>query len=452
MGLRPGPAALKILCIDTDSNALDFLMRCQKWGHEVMWFDKQKKDGTDRRAGEGIVPKLRDWDALRSKWIGWADLIYLPANNHYLAMLEPYRAMGYPVFGTNAAGAKWEIDRAEGQRVMKAAGLNVIPGREFHDYEAAIAYVKKHQRAFVSKPSGEADKALSYVADSARDLIYMLDRWSKNPKYVASAAEHGFILQEKKSGCEMGAGGWFGPGGWSCVWEESFEFKKLMDGDLGVNTGEQGTLVRFVRKSKLADMVLAPLTEQLHAIDYVGCVNVNGCIDEAGQYWPFEFTMRDGWPASHNHTSLHEGDPAQWMLDLIQGEDTRAVKFDTCSISLVVAIPDYPYSHLTAKEVEGVPVWGASDTEHVHLSEVMLGEAPTDNGTMLPCYLTAGDYVLIVTGTGDTITGARRSAYAAVQKISIPNSPSWRLDIGRGKLVEALPKIQRLGFATGLSY
>lgn len=447
---------MKILVIDTCSNALDFLMRCQRYGHEVMWWNKMRKDGTERRAGEGIVPLLRDYEALRKKWIGWADLIYVPDNTAYLDLLEPYRRMGYPIYGTNKASTEWETDRAAGQAIMKKAGMAIIPGKEFNDHDAAIAHVLKEGRAFVSKPSGEADKAQTYVSDSAADLVYMLRRWQENPKYVAAAKADGFILQEKKTGCEMGAGGWFGPNGWASYWEESFEYKKLMDGDLGVNTGEQGTLIRFVRQSKLADQVLKPLAKALKAVEYVGCVNVNCIIDDKGQPWPLEFTMRDGWPATHNHASLHLGDPAQWMLDLINGKDTREVQLDTCSISVVMSIPDYPYSHLTSKEVCGIPIYGATDREHVHLSEVMLGEeVPVQVGDKvveMPCYVTAGDYVLVVTGTGETITGARRSAYAAVDKIKIPNSPSYRLDIGRSKLVTNLARIQKHGYANGLTY
>jgi phosphoribosylamine--glycine ligase len=85
----------------------------------------------------------------------------------------------------------------------------------------------------------------------------------------------------------------------------------------------------------------------------------------------------------------------------------------------------------------------------------MLGDAPCQAGEKvveMPCLLTAGDYVLVATGVGETITGARKSAYTAVKKVSIPNSPGYRLDIGRSKLVEQLPKIQRLGFARGLAY
>ena len=447
---------MRVLCIDSDSNALDFLMRCKAWGHECRWFDRPRKDGSERRAGEGIITKIRDYDSIWSKWLGWADLIYLPGNEFYLERLEPYRMIGYPIYACNAEASQWESDRALGQRVMKKAGLQTIEGKEFHDYESAIAHVKRAGEPLVSKPSGEADKALSYVAHSAADLVYMLAKWSKNPKYRADAKEHGFILQAKKVGCEMGIGGWFGPGGWCGMWEEAFEFKKLMNDDLGVNTGEQGTLTRFVKKSLLAEKVLKPLTKALREVDYVGCVNVNCIIDEDGVPWPLEFTVRDGWPATHNQCALHEGDPAQWMRDLIDGKDTREVRYDEAAISVVVSMPDYPYSHLTAKETEGIPIYGAGDFEHVHLSEAMLcPSVPVQAGEKvveMPCYVTAGDYVMVVTGTGETITGARRSAYTALDKIKIPGNPMWRTDIGRGKLVETIPRIQALGYASGLSY
>ena len=446
---------MRLLILDSEACSLDLAIRAQLAGHEVKAWFKPHKNGDACAVGNGIVEKVKDFDEIKRKWLDWADLIYVPMNDHYISMLEPYRRAGYPIFGANEAAVKWEADRAEGQRIMKKCGLNIIPGEEFHDYDSAIAHVRQLGKAFVSKPSGEADKAMSYVADTAADLCYMLERWKKNDKYRADASKHGFILQEKKLGCEMGVGGWFGPGGWCSYWEEDFEYKKFMDGDVGVNTGEQGTLVRFVKDSKLAQIALEPLTEALREIEYVGCVNVNGCIDEEGEYWPFEFTMRDGWPATHNHCSLHEGDPVQWMLDLVNGKDTRKVRLDECSISVVVTIPEYPYSHMTAKQVEGIPIYGARDLEHVHLCEAMMGEAPVQAGdkvVQMPNLVTAGDYVLVVTGTGETITGARRSAYAAVGKIKIPNSPQWRLDIGRSKLVENLPRIQEHGFAAGLSY
>lgn len=446
---------MKILCIDVGSNALDWLMRCQAHGHDVRWYDKPRPDGTDRHAGEGIITKIRDYDELRRKWIGWADLIYLPDNTHYLEMLEPYRQIGYPIFGCNVDAVKWELDREIGQKVMEECGMPVIDGKTFHDYTSAIAYVKKQGKAFVSKPSGDGERAMSYVANSAADLVYMLERWNKIPKYVKAAKEDGFILQTKIDGIEMAVGGWFGPDGWSKYWIENWENKKLMNGDLGVNTGEMGTTVRAVRKSKLAEQVLKPATEHLHRVGYVGYVDVNCMITHDGTPYPLEWTMRDGWPIRHNLTHLIEGDPAQWMLDKVNGKDTLKIRTDEVCISVLMALPDFPYSKITNKELCGIPIYNGEDMEHLHWSEVMIGTAPREvNGKVvdLPGPVTAGDYVMIATGSGGTITGARRSAYSALKKVKIPNSPFYRTDIGAGRLKKQLPELQAMGYATGLSY
>lgn len=421
-----------------------------------MWYDRPRKDGTPRMAGHGIIDKVKDFDDLRKKWIGWAELIWVVDNVIYLDMMEPYRKMGYPIFGCNIEGAKLELDREAGQKMFRESGLKTIDSKTFHDYGAGAAYVKKMGIPMVSKPSGDANKALSYVAPDAASMVYMMeDRWAKNPDYVKAAKKDGFIVQERKYGCEMAVGGWFGPGGWAEYWCENFEFKKFMDGDLGVNTGEAGTLVRYTKKSKLADKVLKPLEKSLSSIDYVGYVDINCIITPDGTPWPMEATMRHGWPISHNQTALHQGDPAQWMLDLLNGYDTLEVSTNLC-VSVVVTIPDFPYSKLSNKEVCGIPLYNACDMEHIHLSEVMIGkDVPVQCGdkvVRMPCYVTSGDYVMVVTGMGKTISGARKSAYTAIDKIKIPNDPQYRLGIGKGKLVKTLPEIQAMGYAKGITF
>lgn len=440
-----------LLIIDADSNGLDVAMRAQLAGWQVIWFNRPKHDCP---AGRGIVKLETDLEQVRKKWLGWADLIWATGNSKYVEFLEPYRRLGYPIYGANVEATKWEVDRAEGQRIMKECGLQIIPGREFRDYDSAAAYVKRHGKPFVSKPSGEADKSLSYVAESAADLCYMLGKWARNEKYRSDARNYGFILQEKKVGCEIGVGGFFGPHGWSSAFEENFEFKKLMPGDVGPNTGEQGTVMRYVKKSKLADVALKPLTKKLREIGYVGCVDVNCIIDEQGGVWPLEFTMRDGWPAKHNQIALHDGDPAQFMLDLVEGHDSLNVKDGEISISVVVSIPPYPYSDYADKECIGFPIYGM-DLKHVHLCEAQLDDdvpVQIDGKVVdMPCYATAGDYVAVVTGIGETISGARRSAYTAVKKLKVVGSMMFRDDIGQ-KLSEKIPQIQKHGFATGLTY
>jgi len=447
---------MRILVLDTSSNCLDWLIRCSDHGHDVLWYDRPRDGGDPRHAGEGIVKKVRDLKEVQRKWIDWADLIYMPDNTYYVDMLEPLRINGYPVFAAGRAAAKMELDRQHGQDLMKSHGIPIMESVSFNDYDAAIAHVKKHPEMLVSKPSGDANKALSYVANNAGDMVYMLQRWKGREDLRAAARREGFILQEKKVGIEMAVGGWFGPGGWSKWRYENWENKKLMNGDLGVATGEMGTLSRPVLQSKLAKQVLDPIEPYLKKIGYVGYIDNNCIIDDKGRPWPMEWTMRDGWPLRHNVLAQMKGDPADWMLDLFHGKDSiKFVDKEVC-VSVVMAIPDFPYSKLTNKEVSGIPVYGAAeDREHIHPSEVMLGEAPIEiDGKVInaPQWVTSGDYVLVATGTSATIGGARRSVYAALSKVKLPNSPFYRTDIGRGRMTKQLPKLQAMGYAAGLEF
>jgi len=213
-----------------------------------------------------------------------------------LQFMEPYRLKGYPILAPSVEAAALELDRDAGQKAMKEVGINIMESKAFHDYDAAIAFVKKNPQFLVSKPSGDANKALSYVASDPADLVYMLNRWKGNEALRKAAKAEGFILQERKYGIEMAVGGWFGPGGWSQWFYENWEYKKLMADDLGVNTGEMGTLSRMVKRSKLAEQVLLPMTPILERLGYVGYID-NNCIIDADGPWPMEFTMRDGWPS-----------------------------------------------------------------------------------------------------------------------------------------------------------
>jgi phosphoribosylamine--glycine ligase len=442
------------LAIDGWTHCLDFLMRAQDAGHTVLWYQKPRKDGQDILAGEGIVPRTSDFPALAKKWLDWADLIYVPDNKAYGDFLEPYFEKGYPIWGANLAARKLELDRQAGQESFRKAGLAVIEGKTFHDYDAAIAYVEKRGVPCVSKPSWDAGSELSYVAPDAASMVYMLDRWKHNPDLRREAKKHGFIIQDRIDGIEMGVAGWFGPGGWSQVIEENFEYKKLMDGDLGPNTGEQGTVLRFVKRSKLFEQVLAPCTELLKKTKYVGNASINCMIEPDGKPRPMEWTLRDGWPAKHNQVSLLKGDPAKWMLDLLNGYDTiQMQKAGLLSVSVVYTIPPYPYPRGQVKDVRRIPVYHAGDAERIHPVEMMMCECPVQVGkkvARLTNPATAGDYVLVATGKGETVAEARSDAYKAVRKITMPNSPAYRLDIGRGRMGKQLPALQKMGYATGI--
>lgn len=445
---------MRILLIDNGGLMADFALRCQDAGHDVRWYIRQTRmtEGIGKGLLSGKSKLVDDYQP----WARWADLIFLSDSVRYLVEMDRWRAEGICVVGPGVEGAAWEIDRHVGQKVLKQAGVKVPEFKTFDDYDSAIAYVKREGRAFVSKPCGdEEDKSLSYVAKSPADMVYMLERWKKNHRH-----KDAFILQERVKGVEMAVGGWYGPEGFMPGWCQNWEFKKLMAGDTGPATGEMGTIVRIVERCKLADMVLKPVEAKLEEMGYIGYVDVNCIIDEAGTPWPLEFTMRPGWPLFNIQCGMmkEDEDPANWLYDLAEGKPKNPFRMNEVACGVVMVIPDFPFSLFTRKDVHGIPIYNLNEKNRyrrqIHPCEVQWGEAPTDvDGKVvnLPCLTTAGDYLLVGSGVGQSVRDSRAKAYRALESLDVPNSPFWRPDIGQ-RLKKQLPLIQSKGFGTGLIF
>lgn len=443
---------MKVLLIDPGSYFLDFALRCRESGHEVRWFLGPLAGGEVSPVGAGFgFKKVNSWEA----HMKWADMIVVSDNAKYTYFLETWRKQGYPIFGANRSTTEWELDRNKGQEVMKKAGINVIPSVEFKNYNEAISYVKTNMKRYVSKPNGDAEKSLSYVSKSPADLIFMLERWKKNNKLKDS-----FILQEFHGGIEMAVGGYFGPGGFNNFVLENFEHKKLMNDDKGVNTGEMGTVMKYIpfEQSRLAEEVLRPIEGELYRQGYTGYIDVAVIIDKHGEIWPLEFTSRFGWPLSQIVNSLHETqDACEWMFDLLSGFDSFYPSTNVAT-GVVVAMPDFPYSRFTRKETTGFPLYGIKEEDYIcgdiHLAECMYDKAPVEeNGKIIEkdMVVSAGDYTFIASGTAPTISKSIDMAYKNIDKIELPNSPMYRTDIGK-RLEKQIPELQKNGFATDWTY
>jgi len=440
---------MRVLIVDPPGHGLDLAIRAAQAGHEIKL--AIRNDERTKHIGHGFVEVVRD----HKEWLRWAQLTVCTDNSLYLLDLDRHRQEGGLIIAPSQEAARWELDRKFGQDVFRKAGIDTATSKEFHSYSDAIAFVKKTMGRFVSKPCDDAnaDKALSYCSSGPDDMIYMLERWERSDKLRGS-----FILQEFIPGIEMSAAGWFGPHGFHEGFEEAFEFKKLMNGECGPATGEQGTVMRYTKRSKLADKVLTPLTDSLAKLGYVGDVAVNCIIDDKGKPWPLEFTMRLGWPAFQLQTALLKGDPIQWLHNLATGTPDSPFFLDRVAIGVVLSVPDYPYSRITRREVTGIPIFNVTQQlmEHIHPCEMMVTDCFNEvNGELvkMPTLATAGDYVLVMTATDDTVQGARRKVYRRLEKVkkAMPGSPMFRTDIGM-RLSTQLADLQRMGYAKGLNF
>lgn len=437
---------MKVLIMDMkddEGTGMDLALRAQEHDHEVHYWTSKPHP-----AGEGLVDKIKDWNSS----MAWAELVVLTGNCDYPPGFDKEFASDRPIFGTNPKAAEMELDRGKGQEVLDRYGIETLPYEVVSSPEDAIKFLVAEGKPYAMKPwGGASDKSMTAIPKTVDEAIFTIQKWKKEGCFKGQ-----LMLQECVEGVEMGISGFFGPGGWSSAIEESFEHKKLMNEDLGGNTGEMGTVIRHVSKSLLFDRVLEPLSDYLHLCGFVGDCSVNCIIDDKGVPWPLEFTVRLGWPDFCIRQEVVKGDPVEWMRDLIYGRDTLRVS-EAVAVGVVMAHGDFPLSHVDPPELwSGYPITGITDEnwEHFHAQQVADGSFPVlRNGSVstIRGLVTAGPYVGLAAGSGGTVRSAARKAYKTAWEISWASNVMFRTDIGE-RLREDLPKIQKFGYAKDMVY
>lgn len=437
---------MRILLIDTSAFFLDFALRAEAQGHDVRVFVAPDEVDSHRVSiGDGLIRKVPSWEGSMK----WADLILVSDNCRYMKLLEGWRRRGFPIFSANVEGTSWEMDREKGQKVLKSVGISCLPEVRFSNYDQAIAHQRAHMDVrYVCKPCKDVDKALSYVSKSGKDMIFMLEHWKRTIKKPCP-----FIFQEFCPGIEVAVGGWMGRNGFLSHVLENFEFKKLMNDEKGPNTGEMGTVMKYVSfaESKLALELLAPVEAELIRCGYTGYIDVAVMLGTEGPrkglLSPLEFTSRHGWPLFCIQQALHI-DVAEWMKDALDGRDTFQPTSEI-ALGVFVGMPDFPGHHLKEDELSGFPIWGITKSNrfNFHPFNMKLGEGIDDAGKKVPMMVSAGNALCIVTGTGISVSRAKKAAYDNLSQFEIPNSPMYRTDIG-DRIEKQLPVLQKYGYCT----
>lgn len=438
---------MNVLIIDVETLGLDFALHCAAWGHSVKLFRYSPRKSV--RDGDGF-PQIQIVDDFRPH-MAWAKdgLILNTGNCAFLSDLDRYRDLGFKILSPTRQSAALEIDRKAGMDAMEAVGIKLAPYQMFDSLEAAEQAARKSDRSYVFKVMGDcADKAMTFVAHDPAEMVGWLRR-----KIAKGVKVPQCMLQEKiDADFEIGINGWMGPSGFlPDKYQVSFEHKPLMPGDIGPNTGEMISVSKYVEHDPLVDAFLKPLEPILRTLGHRGDFCTGAMIDKKGNPWALEHTARCGYPALFGQMATHRGDPAKWMRDLLDDKDSLRVSADVC-MAVVCAQPFFPYEKSRPEDVEGNPISGLEEVlDDVHLCAVMVGKGPVMEGGKIvdrPQYQTAGEYVLVATGTGPTIDAARKRVYKTIDQIHFPNM-IYRND-GGDKVEKAVPAMRKFGYAKGL--
>jgi phosphoribosylamine--glycine ligase len=363
------------------------------------------------------------------------------------AELDKFRDFGLPVFGPSAKSAELERNRGLGMKLFAEYGLDVPHYETFKTLDEAIAFAWKADQPYCFKPLGDEDnKALTYVSRGPDDLVGWLEMQRDNGMKLKGSC----ILQEKIDMiCEVGISGWMGKNGFlPGKYNVNFEYKKLMPGEYGPNTGEMGTVCKYVDGGRLVDEVLLPFEDVLVEMGHIGDFDVGAGVDSKGRIRPFECSARFGFPSTPILLQCHTCDPVEWMREAaVSGKDLLEVDTRT-SLGVLMCRPPFPTKNEDPQSNCGYLITGIEEVwDSVSPVGMMVGKGPVQGEDGLkkgPVYQTAGDCVCVVTALGADVHDVIPQVYATVDKIKF-SDPIVRIGIGED-LEEKLPKVKAFGF------
>jgi phosphoribosylamine--glycine ligase len=338
---------------------------------------------------------------------------------------------GHLAFGPTAAAARVESSKAFAKQLMEEAGVPTACWRHAHTLEEGVAAVAElADPGVVVKADGLAAGKGVTVADSPEQAqaalreIFIEGRFSSgNPTHPSDGAGASAVIEERLVGKELSLMA-------LCDGKRAYplaparDYKRIFDGDRGLNTGGMGAYSPLAELPDEAEWHLAPIIHDpivrlmsARGIPFHGVLYA-GAILTAKGLRVLEYNVRFGDPEAQALLPRLESDLLRLLfraaraggLSQTEEESEDALLFrwsPQAAVTVTLASRGYPES-----ASKGDPIAG--------LDRVLEGVEVTHAGTALANGepVTAGGRVLNVTALGDDHEEAREAAYAAARMIS----------------------------------
>jgi phosphoribosylamine---glycine ligase len=348
-------------------------------------------------------------------------------------LADRLRAAGRLVFGPGADGARLEGSKAWMKDLLAAAAVPTARYGSFGDAVAALDFLRALPGPWVVKTDGlAAGKGVLVTErlDEAED-----DVRAKLAGKSFGDAGRTVVIEEGLIGPELSVLA-ICDGNRAVALAPAQDFKRVGDGDTGPNTGGMGAYspVPFAGDEVVGtvmDRFVEPTLVELRrrGIDYRGVLYAGLMLTPDGPRL-LEYNVRFGDPEAQVVLPRLTSDLAELLAAAAAGDLRRspgpAFGHDAC-VTVVLASEGYPGETHRGDVIEGI------DTAAAQGATVFAAGVASDGDGRL---VTAGGRVLAVTGTGATVTAARRHAYAAAGCVSWPGM-HYRTDIARSATEEA---------------
>jgi len=347
-------------------------------------------------------------------------------------VVDEFRTHGLPIFGPTQAAAQLESSKAFSKAFMQRHGIPTAEHRTFADPIEAHAWVESRGAPIVVKADGLAAGKGVVVAMTKAEAHEAIDFMLVDNKLGVTHNEGGarVVIEEYLEG-EEASFIVLCDGLHALALATSQDHKRLLDGDLGPNTGGMGAyspapVVTPEVHARAMEQVILPTLRGMAAdgTPYTGFLYAGLMIGPQGDVKTLEFNCRMGDPETQPILMRLQSDLAQVLLAATRGElDRVQLAWDPrVALGVVLAAAGYPLDPRKGDVISGLPA------DHDEGMVFHAGTVEKDGEIR-----TAGGRVLCVTALGEDVREARERAYALVENLRF-DGMLLRRDIGHRAL------------------
>jgi phosphoribosylamine---glycine ligase len=319
---------------------------------------------------------------------------------------------GIRVFGPTREAAVLESSKAEAKAWMKRANVPTADYATFDDADLAKAYIMQQGAPIVVKADGLAAGKGVVVANSVEEACAAVDEMMVGRRF--GPAGQRIVIESFLRGDEVSMM-FFVDAHVAVPMVSARDYKRLLDGNNGPNTGGMGAFApvsEFSGEGFVASIqttIVEPMIQALRSdgIPYRGVLYAGLMMTETGPQ-VVEFNCRFGDPETEVVLPLLQSDllEVMWAVTCDRLEDVPVIWSDERAVCVVLAAPGYPVDVQSGGEIRF--------DDNLTDADILFHAGTSSMGGRV---VTSGGRVMTVVGRGHDFTTARRIAYSVADAI-----------------------------------